>query len=582
MLIYKFLLSIEEKAMKRRALVLGCLVLAVFQVMAGGQKGAQEGTTQGAKPHVVVTYFSYSVQQEKSSLGTVLGDLINEKFNVEFRQLPFSGSRDEKALMMLAAQDFGGVDLVETANAAVTGQYIGSGQLVNLDDYRAKLQDFYEFQKGVIPYWRTYDAANGGLYVWETGPNDAGLASGMTYCDMYIRTDVLEKAGYPNLDTTDDYIAMLKDVIKKIPNATNGQPSIPVASYFGRAIRGPQAILTPIANSGYTLPSVLSLVDPGKGKFEVSITHPVTKEVFQFWNTLWREGLLDKEVFTTDSNKMMEKMNAGIPLMAGNSDWGAPVKDNSPADARGDTDKHWIYIPMRLNSAKNQGKPRYVAADKLHPFTTGGILKSSKYAERIIEVLNFISNNDIVILGGWGREGKDYTVQNGKMVFTREFLDITQKEFVNEINNLGERLPLRTYAMLNEQQTAYYRLDPSLVQVGATPAQLKAYQGMGWADWTSGMKASRNFKTVFMDSTNYSAASILPPDSEEATIAARVTDYYNQQCAQVVTAATEAEFERQFKILSDTMISYGNAKVVDRYNSQLAALDAKLKELSAK
>jgi hypothetical protein len=47
----------------------------------------------------------------------------------------------------------------------------------------------------------------------------------------------------------------------------------------------------------------------------------------------------------------------------------------------------------------------------------------------------------------------------------------------------------------------------------------------------------------------------------------------------VVTAATDNEFEKQFKILSDTMISYGNQKVVDKYNAQLAPLDARMKEL---
>jgi putative aldouronate transport system substrate-binding protein len=377
---------------------------------------------------------------------------------------------------------------------------------------------------------------------------------------------------------------MLKEVIKKIPNATNGQPSIGVASYMGRAVRGPKGLLEPIGNSGYTLPTVLSLVDPETRKFEVTITHPAAKEVFQFWNTLWREGLLDKEVFATDSNRMIEKMNAGIPLMAGTTSWSSPVRDNAAADARGDTDKHWIYIPMRLKSAKDQGKPRYVEASKLKSESSKGILKSGKNVERIIEVINFVSNKDIVTLQGWGREGKEYTVQNGKLVLTDEFLNNPNRNemFGDEIGHFLEFLPLRSYGLLTEFQTVRHTLDPGYNQLAATPAQLKAYKAMGWEDWTSGFRANRNFKTLSFDATNYYAASVLPPDSEEATLATRVTDYYNQQCAQVITAATEAEFERRFKILQDTMMSYGNAKVVARYNSQFADLDAKLRELSAK
>ncbi|MDR0709593.1 MAG: hypothetical protein LBF77_05970 [Spirochaetaceae bacterium] len=49
-------------------------------------------------------------------------------------------------------------------------------------------------------------------------------------------------------------------------------------------------------------------------------------------------------------------------------------------------------------------------------------------------------------------------------------------------------------------------------------------------------------------------------------------NYYGQQFAQVVTAATDDEFEKQFKILSDIMISYGDAKVVAGTTASLSPL----------
>ena len=89
--------------------------------------------------HVLVTG-----DQERNSLDDEVGQMIWEELKIEIQFIPFNESMYEKAQMMLAANNWDNLDMVNTAMNEITSQYIAADAFVNLDDYRELMPNFYE------------------------------------------------------------------------------------------------------------------------------------------------------------------------------------------------------------------------------------------------------------------------------------------------------------------------------------------------------------------------------------------------------------------------------------------------------
>src|SRR5690606_15792343 len=92
-----------------------------------------------------------------------------------------------------------------------------------------------------------FDQADGGLYVWQAGPDQLQMTSPPN--DMNMRVDVLEALGWPKLDTTDDYVKVLGDALEKFPT-TLGHQSIGMINFYGEAL-GPLLATYLPRHSGY-------------------------------------------------------------------------------------------------------------------------------------------------------------------------------------------------------------------------------------------------------------------------------------------------------------------------------------------
>jgi hypothetical protein len=572
--------------MKRMMSLIVALFLTITMLMACRKSDNQVDTSSG-RPHVIIKILgrdgvSHSSIQDNDEIGAI----IYEKFNTEIQFIPFSESRYEKALMMLAAQDFADLDIVNMSTPSIISQYIDGGFLVNLDDYRDKLPQFFSFHEDTIPYWRDYDKTNGDLYVWDNGPDQSNVSIGVGL-DMIVRTDLLEQQGYPDLDTTDDYIAFLKKALMDNPTS-NGRPSIGMIAVFGDTL-GPLLASYLPRHSGYQHPyKTTALIDTDTGGLVPLVTHRYTKENAKFWNTLWREGILDREAFTTTWDILQEKIESGTALSMHFASWligGANMK----ATERGQPDKHYIVMPIRQSIAKREGRnSRYEIFTKVRIDDTQGILKSSKNIDRIIELIEFFSNEEINIRANWGLEGRDWTRQNGKIVSTPEFIAKTTGpdalDFMKQFGTYHYQFPFpsRSYAELSNGQGGSFNLDATYSLSSATDTQKKAYKGLGWENPSSGFTANKNFTYESFDMSDYQTALNLDPDSDEVKIEERILNYFDQQWPAVITAGSDAEFERQFKTLVDTCLSYGNERLVTKYNQQLSGVSQKIEALSSR
>ena len=529
------------------------------------------------KEHVVLRMFNAEVETSRSSRDDDVGRKIYEDTGIEIEFIPFSESQYEKARMMLAAQDFEGLDFITTGMNDVTSLYIESNMLVNLDDYKDQLGNFYAYEEDVIPYWRTLDSENGNLYIWQSGPDQIQMTS--TCLDMVTRVDALEACGWPDLDTTDDYVEFLKEAMEKIPES-NGQKSIGMSCFWGDSL-GPLITTYLPRHSGYQMfYETTGMVDVETGEIISLIDHPTAKETFAFYNTLYREGIMDAEIWTDGFAECQAKADSGVPITINFMNW-AVTGANAKAIERGKEDMQYIVTPIRLASAKENNRTRYEAYTSMRPDNTTGILVTSENIEKAVELVNYMATAEMTLLTGWGEEGVDYTLDaDGGIVCSDSFIQMMSstegsayaidKGFSGNYVNF----PIRATATMPNGHAGRYTNDPAFTMAGATEVQLHAYENLGWENLTSPWRDNPNFKFEPFDITTYSIAGDLGNTSDIAKTEEKIAAYLDQQIPQLITADSESSFEKLYEEICATAESMGLPDVIKAYNEQLANADA--------
>ena len=559
---------------------LSLLLVLILMLTAGSFAVAEE-----LEPVVIKVLYSGDV--ERSSLDDEVGQMIWEALKVEIQFVPFNESQYEKAQMMLAAQNWGDIDIVNTAMNEITAQYISANALVNLDEYRELMPNFYENFSDLIPYWRNLDAANGGLFVWQTGPDQIQMTS--PCLDIVVRTDALEAMGWPDLDTTDDYIAFLKEAMEMFPES-NGMPTIGMSSFFGDAVGTLVSTYLPRHSSYSDVYKLTCMVDVDQDKLVSKIDHPYYYATAKFFNTLYREGILDPEAWTDGFNECQAKMDSGVALSIWFKNWGLEGANRNAID-RGQEDAQYIVMPVRLQLAKDEGRnTRYEIYTSYRADNTLGILRTSPNVERICQLVDFMSTHEMIIRCGWGVEGRDYTVdEEGKRMVTEEFAQTVSGEGGTEYRwqtgiNVGYNniFPLRTYGLDTDGQTTTYDRDGNYKMVIATERQKEAYAALGWENSVSGWTDNENFEFVPFDLSVLQAAVVLDAESEAGKIEVQINDYLEGNIPKLYCCETDEEFEAMYAEMCAKCDEMGEELLINTYNEQYAAMADRIEELKSR
>lgn len=551
------------------------LCLVVTLMLAFSAVGMAEGTTQ--EPVVIKMVGDDGFGNAYSSLESEVGQMIYEDLGIEIQFVPGnSGDQFDTAMMMLASQNWGDYDIINTATDDATMRYIEAGAFVNLDDYKDKLQNFYSYSADLIPLWRSLDKANGGLYVWQAGPEQTALVG--TPLDIAVRCDVLEACGYPHLDTTDDWVAFLKQAKELFPEQ-NGEPTVAMSFFWGNSI-GPMVATYLVRHSGYQHPlKTTAMIDVENETFIPLFNHEYCKAALDFYNTLYIEGLMDPDAWIDDFAEQQAKMDAGTALTVHFTNW-TLSQANAAADGRGQPEQHYIICPIRLQIAKDEGRNvRYESYGSLRPDDTRGILATSPNIERIVELIDYLSSEEMSIRLHWGVEGREYTVnEDGKMVITEEFARIYNSEeymdYMDEkgLDLLGRMFPTRTFALLSNGQPCRFQVDPDFLMQNATETQLRTYQGMGYENMLSPWNDSEDFEYIPFDNTLYMQAVALDSATDIAKTEERIISYLDTQIPLIINAETKEDFEARYQETCEQVLALGLEDVVAAYNANLQAL----------
>lgn len=552
-------------------------VLSLLLVLALALPALSLGEDAAREPVVITMVGDDGFGNATTSLDNELGQMIYQDLGIEIQFVPGNSSGQfDTAMMMLAAQDWGSYDIINTATTDATMAYIDAGAFANLDDYADLMPNFYSYNEDLIPLWRQFDKQNGSLYVWQNGPEETNLVAAQL--DIAVRCDVLEACGYPHLDTTDDWVAFLKQAKELFPEQ-NGEPTVGMSFFWGNSI-GPLVATYLVRHSGYQHPQkTTAIIDPETESFLPLINHPYTKDALDFYNTLYIEGLMDPDAWTDDFGEQQAKMDAGTALTVHFTNW-TIAQANAAADARGQSEQHWIMCPIRLQIAKDEGKNvRYDYINRVRMDDTRGILATSPNVERIAELINYLATEEMSIRTHWGVEGREYTVnENGKMEITDEFAAIYNSEEWADyraktgLDSLATNFSVRRFSLLPNGQPVRFPIDPDFNMRNATATQLKAYEGMGYENAVAPWANNSDFERRSFDLTNYNLAVALDASTDIAKTEAKVMAYLDTMIPQIINAETKEDFEARYQETCEQALAMGLEDVVAAYNANLAEI----------
>lgn len=235
---------------------------------------------------------------------------------------------------------------------------------------------------------------------------------------FWIQTRVLKWAGYPEINTVEEYFALIEAYMQANPTMENGEANIPFTilcddwRYF--CLENPPQFLDGYPNDGSCIvdPDTQSVVD-------YNIT-PTAKRYFQILNSAYHDGLIDPESFTQTYSEYLEKLASGRVLGMVDQWWQFSYDVNDSLEEM--TELGCGYVPLPITIEEGIENQWHVKRGNENDIATGlAITTSCEDVQGALQFVNDLLDEEVMKLRFWGVEGVDYEVdENGLFYRTEE------------------------------------------------------------------------------------------------------------------------------------------------------------------
>ena len=303
------------------------------------------------------------------------------------------------------------------------------GVLVAWDPYLAKPE--YANLKAMYSddEWDMFRQDDGKIYwanVFNNSWNNKPIQRGYNDQAFWIQVRVLEWAGYPIVETLDEYLELLEKYAKANPYNQDGTKVIPYTAlcedwrYF--CLENAPIELDGFANDGSVIVNEKdfdkpTIVDPN--------TTATAKKYFQKLNTLYNKGMMDKDFAIQTYDEYLAKLSSGAVLGMNDQWWDFAGTVNDNFAAQGFDELGYNYVPLGLTIEKGMTNHWCLPAqDEINTYSGIAVTTSCEDPDRAFAFLNSMLDQDIHDLRFWGIEGVDYKVdENGTKYRTKEMIE---------------------------------------------------------------------------------------------------------------------------------------------------------------
>lgn len=375
--------------------------------------------------HVEITIGGINVGANSDSIEgwpTEVVEAIEKKFNITLKLKPY----DNESLNL----DLSGgttCDIVQVNDDHIAGVLKGK-HAVDLEQYADSIaaninSDKMNYRNQVMKQFKS----NGDNKLYFVTPHvtfdNADINYGTLLNQGYqVRWDLYKAIGCPEINNDDDYIAALKAMKEIYPETEDGLPVYGLGVYNDMQLHA--YFYQGCLSQGYanleggiyvqnieTNELVPDLYDVG---------NPDVKTPFwsgmEFYNKLYREGLLDPDCFITKGEDLKEKYTKG-QYLGGIHNWYTGTYNENQKAADPETLKEYITLPCYLGWANEHNAAGWIGKYFF-------VSSHSPNIERAVMVLDYLQSGEFTRMINSGVEGRWEMSESGKAKLTDDTIDM--------------------------------------------------------------------------------------------------------------------------------------------------------------
>lgn len=390
------------------------------QENSGSENGSGAQSEPDLSEHVEISIGGINVGANSDSVEgwpTEVVEQIEKKFNVTLKLKPY----DNESLNL----DLSGgstCDIVQINDDHMEGVLKGS-HAVDLGQYESIAPNIFsedmDYRNQVMKKFKS----NGKDTLYFVTPRvtmkDTEGNYGTLLSNGYVvRWDLYKEIGCPEINNDDDYIAALKAMKEIYPETEDGLPVYALGIYNDSQLHAYfyQGCLTQgysnLENGIYVqnvqtneiLPDIYDAANP-------DIKTPFWSGV-EFYNKLYREGLLDPDCFITKSEDLKEKYTKG-QYLGGIVNWHYGTYNENQKAQDPDTLKEYVTLPTYLGWANEKNLAGWIGKYFF-------VSSHSPNVERAVMILDYLQSQEFSRMIDSGVEGRWETGEDGKAALTED------------------------------------------------------------------------------------------------------------------------------------------------------------------
>ncbi len=392
---------------------------------ASSDAGAQESTEAGqdattgddgaADAPVEVTEFDMFISMPGSEINSdnEIAQMIADKWGVKVKETWLTGQTAAEATGTLIAGD----EYPDYIDSDEMGLLYEAGALIPLDDY---LDQYPEFKEAWFTEaeWEKFRQPDGHIYWINPFGNTKGAPTATTHNDeaFWIQVRVLEWAGYPKIETMDDYFKVITDYYAANPTMEDGTPNIPYTilcedwRYF--CLENAGQFLAGYPNDGSVIVDKATLTIGDYNTSEDTIKY------FKKLNEEYHKGNVDPESFTQTYDEYIAKLSTGRVLGMVDQWWDFAYTVNDVFKQQGLDLKGCNYVPLGLTTEAGMENRWHTYDDTVNQASGIAITVDCEDPDKAFKFLvDCAMDQELHDLRFWGVKDVDYSVDEAGLFY---------------------------------------------------------------------------------------------------------------------------------------------------------------------
>jgi len=392
------------------------MLVMLFSAVGCSKTGTGTGTRTGNKDGEIIqfTMFGAMPAPEINDDNEIM-NIIAEKTGAKVKETWLTGQTAAEAVgTIIAGGDY--PDFIDGGDAMKA--LYDEGVLVAWDEYLEKYPNLKEMYTD--KEWDSFRQDDGKIYWANVFQNNYGENRATTHNDeaFWIQARVLEWAGYPKIETLDEYFDVLTRYAEANPTTEDGTKIIPYTilcedwRYF--CLENAPEFLDGYPNDGSVI------VDRENVKIVDYNTTPTAKRYFAKLNEEYQKGTIDIEFATQTYDEYIAKLSTGAVLGMCDQWWDFAYTVNDVFKQQGLDLKGCNYVPLGLTIEKGMENRWHTYGDTLNNSSGIAVTTSCENIDAAFKFMNDILDQEIHDLRFWGVEGVDYLVDEDGMYYRTE------------------------------------------------------------------------------------------------------------------------------------------------------------------